>query len=123
MPFNTDGIFSELGYLERLIEYAGLAIFFDGRGGSSSSLLNVKSIICPIGLLALLEAVITECSLEDPGGVLEIELISPLTAAIRGIFLISWRSSSSSLLARSPPPFGEALESVVWYSPLGSMMT
>lgn len=117
MSFNLGGIFSELGYLERLIEYGGR--FLGGLGGSSSSLLNVKSITCPIGLLALPDGVITECSLEDPGGI--VELISPLE--IRGIFLISRRSSSSSLLACSPLRFGEASASAVWNSPLGSIIT
>ena len=110
-PLNVGRKFSELGYLWSPVGYEGLDRFLGGRGGSSSSLLNVKSITWPIGLLALLDVVTAECSLEDPGGI--IELTSREVAEIRGILLISRRSSSSSPLSCSPLCFGEALVSAV----------
>lgn len=72
-------------------------------GGSSSSLLNVKSITCPIDLLVLPDGAITECSLDDSGGVfVEVELLAP----IRVISEISTSSSSSPLLGCSPLRLG-----------------
>ena len=77
-------------------------------GGSSSSLLKVKSMIWPIGLLPLAgrgAADNVDCSLDEAGGVhareSRSEADSALTAAIRGISLISTKSSSSSQSERS----------------------
>lgn len=121
MLFGAGGIFSELGYLWRLVGYERLGRFLGGLGGSSSSLLNVKSITCPIDLLAPPDVVTAERSPGDP--VDTVELISPAVAESRGILVISRRSSSSSPFACSSFRFGEALASAVWNSPLGSIMT
>jgi hypothetical protein len=76
-------------------------------GGSSSSLLNVKSMTCDIDRLEPPDGATTECSLDGSAGVCETESTSPLTAENRGPCLISTNSSSSPLCACSPLRFGE----------------
>lgn len=133
IPFGLRGTFSILGSDTRPLDDLCVTCRLGPLGdSSSSSLLCVRSTTSPAGRLLPLDegaggAEVSDCSLDEHGGVVIMPaspVASLLTEAICGISRISTKSSSSSLLARPLPSFGEAsFPGLTDHFPSGSMVT